>query len=237
MNIAICDNDHACAEKTAALLKRYLSREQDTLTVFKNSGDLLQAAEKTPFDVLFLEIRLKGMDGLAAAARIRALHSRAIILFVSSYPEYAIKAFQVKAFRFLEKPLEPGALGTLWQEIRDEYLNGPRRFSYRKDKKLYACDISEIAYIQSNGNFINICMVRGDIVDFVNMSLKAAAQKLADEGFVQISKGVLVNLLHVRACAAVAVSLNNGELLPVKTTFKKETMEAFKTYCDRHYNR
>ena len=85
MNIAICDNDHACAEKTAALLKRYLSREQDTLTVFKNSGDLLQAAEKTPFDVLFLEIRLKGMDGLAAAARIRALHSRAIILFVSSY--------------------------------------------------------------------------------------------------------------------------------------------------------
>ena len=233
MKIVICDGSRKRAEETAELFKKHVLRGRDTLRICESCDQLVRDMEKEPQDVIVMDTCVNGSDGLAAAARIREQHSRALILFLSDTPEHAIKAFQVEAFRFLEKPLMPGAADVLWDEIEEAYLNSPKRFAYRRDGCLNACGISEIAYILSNGNFIDIRLVCGSTTDFVSMSLKEALRRLSDDGFVQISRGCVVNLLHVRVCGAGEVVLADGETLPVKTSFKKDVMLAFKQYCDR----
>lgn len=233
MKIAICDGDRKRAEETASLFRKHAVRGRDTLKVYESCETLVRDMEQEPKDVIVMDTCVNGADGLAAAARIREQHSRALILFLSDTPEHAIKAFQVEAFRFLEKPLMPGAADVLWDEIEEAYLNSPKRFAYRRDGCLNACGISEIAYIQSNGNFIDLRLVCKTTIDFVSMSLKEAAIRLSGSGFVQISRGCVVNLRHVRALGAGQAVLESGKTLPVKSTFKKAAELAFKEYCDR----
>src|SRR5690242_5997677 len=55
-------------------------------------------------DIVFLDIRMPEMDGIAAA---RALAGRVHVVFVTAYDQYAVKAFDEGAVDYLLKPVEP----------------------------------------------------------------------------------------------------------------------------------
>ena len=101
MKIVICDGSRKHAEETAELFKKHVIRGRDTLRICESCDQLVRDMEKEPQDVIVMDTCVNGSDGLAAAARIREQHSRALILFLSDTPEHAIKAFQVEAFCFL----------------------------------------------------------------------------------------------------------------------------------------
>ncbi|MBC7977655.1 MAG: response regulator, partial [Myxococcales bacterium] len=77
------------------------------VTVAGEAGDadaaLTQVAALAP-DVVLLDIRLPGMDGLALAARYAHLPP---IVFVTAYSEFALRAFELDAVDYLVKPVRP----------------------------------------------------------------------------------------------------------------------------------
>lgn len=66
--------------------------------------DALEAAEKQPADVAFLDIQMGGMSGLQLAARLKKLKPDIHIIFVTAYSEYAVDAFAIHATGYLLKP-------------------------------------------------------------------------------------------------------------------------------------
>ncbi|MFM2341908.1 MAG: hypothetical protein RLZZ592_1561 [Pseudomonadota bacterium] len=56
-------------------------------------------------DVVLLDIRMPGMDGLALAARLRAMPRPPRVIFVTAHAEHALAAFEVEALDYLTKPV------------------------------------------------------------------------------------------------------------------------------------
>src|SRR5690554_7581821 len=70
---------------------------------------LAQVAELQP-DILLLDIRMPGLDGMETAARLSQLSNPPAIIFCTAYDNYAIQAFGVQAVAYLLKPVRKDAL-------------------------------------------------------------------------------------------------------------------------------
>lgn len=71
-----------------------------------------------PFDLIFLDIDLGGMDGMALARKIRETDSEVPILFLTNHREYVFEGYEVQAFRYLLKPVTEDTLFPLLDELQ-----------------------------------------------------------------------------------------------------------------------
>ncbi|MBB6669885.1 response regulator [Cohnella nanjingensis] len=72
--------------------------------------EALEAIVRIRPDVVFLDIDMPEMNGLAAAEKVQDLHPAAEVVFVTAYEEYAVKAFELQALDYILKPLQPERL-------------------------------------------------------------------------------------------------------------------------------
>ena len=106
IRVAIVEDD----EKDSALLERYLAEygkengEAFSADVFADPLVFLDKYDAS-YDIVFMDIKLVGIDGLEAARRLRAIDQEIVIVFVTSMAQYAIKGYEVDACDFAVKPV------------------------------------------------------------------------------------------------------------------------------------
>ena len=78
------------------------------VTAVKDGESALRAFEAEPFDLVFLDVRMPGMDGLTALGRLRALSPAAHVIVMTAHGtmETAIQAMQRGAYDYLAKPFD-----------------------------------------------------------------------------------------------------------------------------------
>ena len=87
-----------------------------------NGAEAIALVQDLEPDIVFLDIRMPGMDGLAAA---RALAGRVHVVFITAHDEYAIRAFEHGAVDYLLKPAEPERLAVTCQRLRARLDRAP----------------------------------------------------------------------------------------------------------------
>ena len=87
-----------------------------------NGAEAIALVQDLEPDIVFLDIRMPGMDGLAAA---RALAGRAHVVFITAHDEYAIRACEPGAVDYLLKPAEPERLAVTCQRLRARLDQAP----------------------------------------------------------------------------------------------------------------
>lgn len=92
LKIAIVENDVQDAELLTRYIKQYEKEAgiSADVSVFED-GELFLLNYKTHFDIVFMDIKLVGIDGLEAARRLRAIDQEIVIVFVTSMAQHAIK--------------------------------------------------------------------------------------------------------------------------------------------------
>ncbi len=70
----------------------------------------LQLFAEKPCDVVLLDVRMPGMDGIETAQHLRKLDNPPAIIFATAYDAYALKAFEVHAIDYLLKPIRAARL-------------------------------------------------------------------------------------------------------------------------------
>ena len=89
-----------------ALLKAVKASEDvDEVAGFSNCDEALDWLEINTPDVAFLDINMRGINGLALAEKITAIHPDCKIVFCTGYEEYAVSAFKIHASGYLIKPV------------------------------------------------------------------------------------------------------------------------------------
>lgn len=77
---------------------------------FNTCSGALEWLEHNSVDVAFLDIRMRGMDGLDLAERITALHPACKIVFCTGYERFALDAIRLRCSGYLIKPITPEAV-------------------------------------------------------------------------------------------------------------------------------
>ena len=117
LRVFIADDEADARDK----LRRLLARNLDTVLVGEatNGLETVERVRALRPDLVLLDIRMPAMDGLRAIEMLGAhLPSSPKVVFVTAYDEYAVKAFEVRAFDYLLKPFDAERLDAALERVR-----------------------------------------------------------------------------------------------------------------------
>lgn len=120
MKAIIVDDERLARQELRSMLQRH--PEIDIVAEAKNAIDAEEKIRTLSPDLVFLDIQMPGLNGFQVIHKLRELKQPIpMIVFVTAYDSYAIKAFDVHALDYLLKPADDERLGAALNKVREYY--------------------------------------------------------------------------------------------------------------------
>lgn len=181
------------------------------------------------YDICFLDIEMPQMNGLELAKKIRATEQATYLIFTTSYLQYAVEGYEVKAFSYipknlLEEKLEAALLGVLGeiQKKNEKY------YFVETNTRFERIRYKEIIYVYKNNK--NAVFVLEDREVPVRKSLQEVFVQLDSEEFICIERGYIVNIEHIVKLENKEILLRNGKKFHVSRTHIRDVKETIHGY-------
>jgi two-component system response regulator AlgR len=164
----------------------------------------LQKVQKLHPDVVLLDIRMPGMDGLEVARHMLQLDDVPAVIFTTAYGDHALEAFEAQAVDYLLKPVHPERLKQALDRAQRlssaqvEHLQGGRQRAHlcaRNRGNLELIAVENIVYLQADNKYVTVCSAERQIL--IEESLKSLEEEFAD-CFIRIHRNALVAVSAIR---------------------------------------
>jgi two-component system LytT family response regulator len=242
---AVIVDDEPPARQTLRLL---LAREKDFALVAEcgHGSEAIDVVVSMHPDVLFLDVRMPGLDGFAVLREIGADAVPAVV-FVTAYDRYATQAFEQHAVEYLLKPftderfadvvdhvrrrLRERALATLGERLPDLLAgtaHAERRPLVVKDgSRTHVIAEADIVWVEAEDYYVAIHANGRRIL--ARESLKTIEERLDREVFARVHRSAIVNTRWIKAIEPVAsgdqrLVLTDGTVLRVSRTHRAALM-------------
>ena len=167
-----------------------------------NGRETLEQCEKYQPDVLLLDIRMPGIDGLEAAQHLQSLQQPPAIIFTTAYNDYALQAFETHAVDYLLKPVRLERLQDALQHARrltriqvasvregDGQFGERQRICANVRGSLQLIPVAEIRYFLADQKYVVVGTSDAQLL--IEETLKSLEQEFAAQ-FVRIHRNALV---------------------------------------------
>lgn len=191
-----------------------------------------QVARLQP-DLVFLDIQMPELSGLEVAEQLAHGEIQPLIVFVTAFDQHAVSAFSFHALDYVLKPIDPDRFAQavarvlhlletrqqagFWQRF-NTFLQEPR--APRSDRIAFAVEgehvfvsPKDIRWLEASGNYV--CLYVGEQTLIVRDTLQRVLERLAPWGFVQISRGKVVQQTLIKRIVpygkgTVVITLQDG---------------------------
>ncbi len=184
-------------EQLAGYVQRY-TRQYGTpfeITEFADGMEILEDY-RPQFDIIFLDVEMKHLDGMETARRIRERDGGVLIVFITNMAQYAIRGYAVGALDYVLKPVPYFAFSQQLQKALGQLEKRERHYlAVAVDGGMRRLDAAEIYYLESEGHKVHFYTEKEDFV--VLGTLKNYEEKLVGRAFARCNSGYLVNLAQV----------------------------------------
>lgn len=196
----IVDDEKLARQDLLSLLKDF--PEIEVIAEAANAEEAKAIVSELEPEIIFLDIQMPGKDGFELLSE---LNTRAKIIFVTAYDEYAIKAFEINAQDYLLKPVNAKRLQTAIEHVKavkPEIEAGAKAFDYNDSFFLMINNayqflkISSIIYISSAGNYSEV-VTGTKLKGLVLKSMMEWESKLPANQFIRIHRNAIINLEYI----------------------------------------
>lgn len=224
MRILLVDDEPLARQRMRRLLEEL--PEATAVKEAENGQNALRLAFEWQPDVVLLDIRMPGMDGLQVARQLASLEHPPAVIFTTAFDSHAMAAFEAQAVGYLLKPVRKERLQQAIQGAARPtrvQLNALRTSSASTDArshisatlggKLHLIPVRDILYFQADQKYVSVHHRDGEVL--IEESLKALEQEFSSQ-FVRIHRNALVAVAHICAMGKDAygstlVSLREGD--------------------------
>lgn len=225
---AIVDDEKAEIESFKNLFARFFSENpqfgSDYKTVEFTSGEQFMQDYMPNYDVIFLDIDMKGINGVETAKRIREVDDSTVIVFITRMARYAIDGYSVAAFDFIVKPLDYASFSVRMKRVLGHVQAGRARvITLNASGEVYIVNVNDIIYLEVQNHFVIWHTKQGNIS--IWGSLKDAIDQIGDYGFGSCNRCYYVNLRYVQGVGKDTVRVC-GENLLISRYRRKEFLES-----------
>lgn len=230
MRIAICDDDMAVTGVMDGMLQKIEKEEKIEMEVdvfFGGAGLWEQIQQIGAYDLIYLDIEMKDMDGITVARKIREKDPYTILIFVSAYDSYFRQLFEVEPFRFLDKPLDEKIFREYFLLAYKRISSQNERFAFRFEKRIYQLPLREIVYFESNLRLIYIHGKDREYRFYGKLNQVQEQMEKMSRYFIRIQRSYLVNYYHILSMNGKEVELITGEKLPVSKEYKDRALSRY----------
>jgi len=225
IRIAIVEDELKFMQQLIAYVKRYIIENDEKIDIkIFSDGDEIVSEYKAVYDIIFMDIQMKVMDGMKAAKNIRKMDENVILIFITNMAQYAIQGYSVNAMDFVLKPVSYFAFSEeLAKAIRRLKERTSAHITIKQEGGMIRLDVLKITYIESQGHRILIHTKNGNY-DILS-TIKSMEEQLTEFNFSRCNNCYLVNLRHVESVQQYIVTVA-GEKLQISRPRKKIFMDA-----------
>jgi DNA-binding LytR/AlgR family response regulator len=226
ISIGICDDDVVDLNKIISMVKKYGKLNNIIINIkeFCSGEDLLNNYEE--FDMVFLDISMKGINGIQVGNELKKLNRQAKIIYTTSFRQFIEPALNnVHAFSYMVKPVAFEVLKNQMDEVT-KYICDEKQeldniiFSIievtQEGKIEYSkkhFNYNEIYYFEYINRRIKVKLAREEY--FFTKSMKDLVKEMNEYNFELCHQNFLVSLMHIKRIKGYEINLDNGECIPV----------------------
>jgi two-component system response regulator AlgR len=170
-----------------------------------NGADALKFLQNNPVDIMLLDIRMPGMDGIEVARHAQKLAAPPAIIFATAFEEHALKAFEVNAIDYLLKPIrKERLLAALQKTLLSKALNSEAlqqasikarsHLSISERGKILLIPLQDILFLRAEQKYITVKTAAHEYL--LEESLTALEHEFSDS-FTRVHRSVLVANQHI----------------------------------------
>lgn len=162
-------------------------------------AEAVRQAQATGTDVVLLDVRMPGMDGIEAARHLAGAEPPPAVIFTTAYDDHALEAFEAHAVDYLLKPVRAERLAAALSAARrrtraqlatSKGTGAPRtQICARLGGGLELVEVEDVAYFLAEQKYVTVRHRRGEVL--IEESLKGLEREFADR-FVRIHRNALV---------------------------------------------
>ncbi len=205
MNILITDDEQLARERLRSMVEEL---SHDVAGEAANGEEALRLCEQLQPDIILLDIRMPGMDGLETAHHLMRLEQPPAIIFTTAFDEYALHAFKTHAVDYLLKPVRQRELETALaaarrlsraqQKVLEELeakTATPQYISARIRGNMQLIPLEDIFYFQADQKYVSIGYREGEVL--IDDSLVSIEQRFPQ--LLRIHRNALVTRSRIAA--------------------------------------
>lgn len=231
IKIALCDDDSRELEHLALLLKDYLDEKSTEYeyTLFHNGLELITVLEKGgSFDLYFLDILMQGFDGISLGKEIRAYDRKALIIFITSSPSFALDSYSVKAANYLLKPVTAEVLKNILPDVLEQLMEKASPFIVVKSSLgLQKIPLQYLVYMEAMGRSVIYHTSLGQNVKCSCKFSQACEDLTAFRFFLKPHRSYLVNMNYIDTIGHTEIRLQTGDSIPIAQGHVREIKDLY----------
>jgi len=200
VKVLIVDDEKPARDRLRTLLED--SGAHEIVGEAANGEQAIAMSTSLGPEVVLLDIRMPGIDGIETAHHLNAMDSPPAVVFTTAYDEYAIDAFDTRAIGYVLKPVRRERLERALEHASRltgqtlKELSGDAQIESRRNHvcarihdELRLIPVAEISFFNADQKYVCVHHAKGE--DLIDDSLKSLEQEFA-EHFVRIHRGALV---------------------------------------------
>jgi two-component system response regulator AlgR len=206
MKILIVDDEKLARERLGLLLEE-IGLPYECVGEAGSGEEAVKLCSSLEVDLVLLDIRMPGMDGLEASARIMGLDPAPAVIFTTAYDEHALEAFDKNAVDYLLKPVRrerleaalnrAQALTRVQLQVVDELQGAVDTYVYSNFRGgVLRIPVEEIYFFRAEQKYVVARHTGGEAL--LEESLKSLEQQLGSN-FLRIHRNALVAKKYLNA--------------------------------------
>ena len=233
---ALVVDDESLARRNLTVL---LQGDPDIASVIECASGMEAVEEigRSKPDLVFLDVQMPECGGFDVLELLG--NELPIIIFVTAYDEYALRAFEAGALDYLLKPFDNARFGRALNRAKDRLAHyapsrplPAERLVVKSRGQVLFLNVADIDWIEAAGYYA--CVHVGSDTHVIRRTLLELEQDLGDERFSRIHRSIIVNLdrihgLEIQNGGEYEVVLKSKIRLQLSRRFRKllqERMEA-----------
>lgn len=219
--IAICDDEKYMLDEIAKMVSKFFRNKKIEITILKFlSGRELLKYKKT-IDIVFLDIQMKEIDGMATAKVLREQNYRGFLIFITILQEMVFQSFEVQAYDYLIKPIEEShfqkTMERLFCSIRSSSGNN---LFIQKGNECRIISFDDIIFCEIINRKIYLHLRSKEVMDYYDRMENL--EKKLDGRFYKCHRSYLINLKYLKSYKNGMAYLEGEEMIPVSRLRSKE---------------
>lgn len=226
LKIAICDDEINILNKTKKIIENY-TKEEIALETYSSGEDLILNYSK--FDIIFLDIDMKGLNGIETARRIRGQDKLVKIIYVTNYTDYTSLAFGVHAFGYIVKPVKEHDIHhQLDEAISYMHEEVSEILEFNTTEGIARVDVKDIFYFEYK--LRKVLMKTKDYTYTLKQKISEIASNMEEYSFVMPHKSFSINLHNVKSVKGYDIHMMDGSMIPLSQKKSTQFRQSLNNY-------
>ncbi len=204
MKVLVVDDEQPARERLLGMLERIGGFE--SCGEASNGVEALTLTEREQPDIVLMDVRMPGMDGIEAARHLAQLDKPPAVIFATAYGEHALEAFETRAVGYLLKPVRQERLEDALKQatrptraqlaglVEEDSPTARSHICARIRGRLELVPIEEVLYFQADQKYVTVRHQGGEVI--IEDSLKSLEDEFGMR-FLRIHRNALISTHHV----------------------------------------